>query len=110
MLEEDYHSDRFKTGKKGVSREIREDLAVLPEIKKRGHMRQMRLNLILPEVDPEKITTIEKCVDKKCSGTHFKIRQSVKKAVRDSKYAQVNALRYECMKCRRTIQVYPQGV
>lgn len=70
----------------------------------------MRLNLILPVVNPDKITKPEKCPYQKCGGKHFKIRQEVKKAVRDSKYAEVRALRYECMKCRRTFRVYPQGV
>ena len=70
----------------------------------------MRLNLILPVVDPEQIAKPEKCPHKKCSGKHFKMRQEVKKAVRDSKYAEVRALRYGCLKCQGTFRVYPQGV
>jgi len=73
-------------------------------------MNNMRLNLILPVVNPEQMTKPEKCPYKKCGGKHFKIRQEVKKAVRDSKYEEVRALRCECMKCRRTFRVYPQGV
>jgi transposase-like protein len=70
----------------------------------------MRLNLILPVVNPDQIVGPEKCVYKKCAGKHFKVRQEVKKAVRDSKYEEVRALRYECLKCRRTFRIYPQGV
>jgi transposase-like protein len=70
----------------------------------------MRLNLILPVVNPEKITKPEKCPHQKCGGKHFKVHQEVKKAIRDSKYTEVSALRYECLKCRRTFRVYPQGV
>ena len=73
-------------------------------------MNPMRLNLILPAVDPEKITKPDKCPYGRCNGKHFKVRQEVKKAVRDSKYAEVCAIRYECMKCKRTFRVYPQGV
>jgi transposase-like protein len=73
-------------------------------------MNKMRLNLILPVVDPEKIIRPEQCPDPKCHGQYFQIHQAVKKAVRDSQYSQVQALRYTCLKCRRTFRVYPQGV
>jgi len=70
----------------------------------------MRLNLILPVVDPQKIIKPEKCPFKNCKGKHFKKRQDVDKTIRDSQYGKVRALRYECLKCRRTFRVYPQGV
>jgi transposase-like protein len=70
----------------------------------------MRLKLILPVVKPEQIRKPEKCIDPKCGGKHFKVHQAVKKAIRDSKYSEVGALRYECLKCRRTFRVYPTGV
>jgi hypothetical protein len=73
-------------------------------------MDNMRLNLILPAVNPEQIDQPKKCAHKKCSGKHFKVWQEVKKAIRDSQYEEVRALRYECLKCRRTFRVYPQGV
>jgi transposase-like protein len=73
-------------------------------------MNSMRLNLILPVVDPKRMVQPEKCPYEKCSGEHFKKRQEVKKAIRDSEYQEMRALRYECMKCRRTFRVYPQGV
>jgi len=70
----------------------------------------MRLNLILPVVDPQKFIKPEKCPFKNCKGKHFKKRQDVDKTIRDSQYGKVRALRYECLKCRRTFRVYPQGV
>ncbi len=73
-------------------------------------MDNMRLKLILPVVDPKKITKPEKCFYAECGGEYFKMRQEVKKSIRDSKYGEVQARRYECMKCGRTFRVYPQGV
>ena len=70
----------------------------------------MRLNLILPVVEPDKFSEPEKCPNENCRSKHFKVRQTVKKAIRDSKHEEVRALRYECLKCHRTFRVYPQGV
>jgi transposase-like protein len=56
------------------------------------------------------MTRPEQCPDPKCCGQYFQIHQAVKKAVRDSQYSEVQALRYTCLKCRRTFRVYPQGV
>jgi transposase-like protein len=38
------------------------------------------------------------------------MRQKVTKVIRDSKYEEVQAQRYECLRCSRTFRVYPQGV
>lgn len=73
-------------------------------------MDNMRLKLILPVVNPDQIRKPEQCNDPQCKGKHFKVHQAVKKPVRDSKYSEVGALRYECLKCRRTFRVYPTGV
>lgn len=73
-------------------------------------MDDMRLNLILPKVLPEQIARPEKCPNEKCKGKHFKVHQEVKKSIRDSQYEEVIAIRYECLKCKRTFRVYPQGV
>lgn len=70
----------------------------------------MRLNLILPVVDPEKWKKAEHCPFQSCNGKHFKIHQEVDKAVRDSQYTQVRARRYRCLKCGRTFRIYPQGI
>lgn len=73
-------------------------------------MDKMRLNLILPEVNPEQFKMVTECSNPNCGGKHFKIHQEVDKAVRDSKYKRVRALRYRCLKCGHTFRVYPQGI
>ena len=70
----------------------------------------MRLNLILPAVNPSKYKIVEQCPYPNCGGKHFKRHQEVDKAIRDSKYCQVRAIRNRCLKCGRTFRVYPQGV
>jgi len=70
----------------------------------------MRLNLILPVVNPEQIANPDTCPYSGCGGKHFKRHQAVKKALRDSHYQEVCAVRWSCLKCRRTFRVYPQGV
>jgi transposase-like protein len=99
-----------KLVKKGYKGEIREDFTIFPEIQDPRHMEPMRLNLILPVVDPEEFKAVEECPYPKCGGKHFKCHQEVAKAVRDSKYEQVQAMRYRCLKCQRTFRVYPQGI
>ena len=70
----------------------------------------MRLQMILPKVEPEKIVPPVVCPYKDCQGTHFRLHQDVAKPVRDTVYEQVTAHRYECLRCRRTFRVYPAGV
>ena len=70
----------------------------------------MRLHLILPRVEPEKIIPPTTCAYAGCSGRHLRLHQPVVKPVRDTHYAQVPARRYECLRCRRTFRVYPPGV
>lgn len=69
----------------------------------------MRLKLILPVVDVERYEKPEEC-PYGCGGQEFWLRQVVRKAVRDSSYREVVARRYECLDCRRSFRVYPQGV
>ena len=69
----------------------------------------MRLKLILPVVDVETYEKLEECPHG-CGGQEFWLRQGVRKAVRDSTYSEVVARRYECLQCRRTFRVYPQGI
>jgi transposase-like protein len=73
-------------------------------------MDKMRLKLILPVVNPSEYKNVEGCPNPKCGGRHFKLHQEVDKAVRDSQYERVRALRYRCLKCGRTFRIYPQGV
>ena len=78
--------------------------------KKKQWSNYMRLSLILPVVEPEGYLEPEHCVDPKCKGKYFHLRQEVQKNVRDAQYKQVVARRYECLRCHRTFRVYPRGV
>ncbi len=70
----------------------------------------MRLHLLLPTVKPEQITEPTRCPLPNCGGKRFRLHQPVTKVVRDTQYQQVQAHRYQCLKCRHTFRVYPQGV
>ena len=70
----------------------------------------MRLQMLLPKVEPEHLSPPTKCPNDRCPGTHFRKRQEVGKAVRDTRYEHVRAWRYECLRCHRTFRVYPVGV
>jgi hypothetical protein len=70
----------------------------------------MRLHLILPRVEPEEIKPPSVCPFEDCDGTHFQFLQAVEKPLRDTKYSQVVAHRYQCLRCLRTHRVYPKGV
>jgi hypothetical protein len=69
----------------------------------------MRLQLILPRVDPTTLKTPCVCPHKGCRGRYFRPRQQVIKRLRDTLYKEVKAYRYECLRCGRTFRVYPQG-
>lgn len=70
----------------------------------------MRLHLLLPKVNPEKIIAPSKCSYAGCSGRKFRLHQPVNKALRDTVYQHVEVYRYQCLKCGRTFRVYPEGV
>jgi transposase-like protein len=70
----------------------------------------MRLHLILPQVTPDEYQVPEQCPYEGCDGKYFRHHQTVKKSLRDTTYTEVTAHRYECLKCKRTFRVYPQGV
>lgn len=69
----------------------------------------MRLKLILPVVEAKKYIQPEEC-PYGCGGREFFLRQEVKKQVCDTTHHEVKARRYECLSCRRTFRVYPQGI
>jgi hypothetical protein len=69
----------------------------------------MRLKLILPVVDVKQYEKPEEC-PYACGGKEFWLRQAVRKPVRDNTHSEVIARRYECLHCRRTFRVYPQGI
>jgi hypothetical protein len=70
----------------------------------------MRLQLILPRVEPADIDVPSVCPYEDCQGRHFRHHQQVDKAVKDTHYDSVSAERYECLRCQRTFRVYPSGV
>lgn len=70
----------------------------------------MRLHLILPRVEPDEIKPPSECPYEGCDGTHFQFIQEVEKPLRDTRYPQVVARRYQCLRCFRTHRVYPRGV
>jgi hypothetical protein len=70
----------------------------------------MRLFLILSDFEPTEITPPSICYYKGCGGKRFRFHQVVGKPLRDSQGLQVNAHRYECLRCGRTFRVYPKGV
>ncbi len=70
----------------------------------------MRLQLILPVVDPTLFQEPSVCPYKGCRGKHFEQHQEVVKPLKDTKYEAVSARRYRCLRCRQTFRVYPQGV
>jgi transposase-like protein len=70
----------------------------------------MRLNLILPKVEPGEFEIPKKCHRKGCSGKRFIPRQEVSKKIVDAQHPKVTAWRYECAKCGYVFRVYPKGV
>jgi hypothetical protein len=70
----------------------------------------MRLQLILPRVEPTEIALPPICPYDDCEGKHFEFHQKVDKAIRDTVYDDVIAYRYECLCCKCTFRVYPRGV
>jgi hypothetical protein len=69
----------------------------------------MRLRIILPKVNPDVITAPTRCAYTGCRGRKFVLRQAVTKSLRDTVYHEVQVHRYQCLKCKRTFRVYPQG-
>lgn len=70
----------------------------------------MRLQLILPRVEPDEIEPPSECPSEDCDGTCFQLWQKVEKPLRDTQYTKVVVHRYQCLRCFRTHRVYPKGV
>ena len=70
----------------------------------------MRLQLLLPKVEPKEISEPVKCEYEGCGSKEVQMHQKVQKALRDTKYQQVEVYRCRCLKCGRTFRVYPKGV
>lgn len=70
----------------------------------------MRLNLILPKVEPTVFEFPKKCPQKGCRGMRYIPRQEVSKKIVDAQHPEVRAWRCECKKCGHVFRVYPKGV
>ena len=70
----------------------------------------MHLQLLFPKVNPSKRPVPTTCTFSDCSGKRFRFHQPVAKSLRDTIHQQVEAHRYQCLKCGRTFRVYPEGV
>src|SRR5260370_4978826 len=69
----------------------------------------MRLRIVLPKVNPEAIMVPTQCAYAGCGGRKFHRRQEVAKPLRDTVYHEVQVHRYQCLRCKRTFRVYPEG-
>ena len=70
----------------------------------------MRLNLILPKVEPTQFEFPKKCPQKGCRGMRYIPRQEVSKKIVDAQHPEVTAWRCECLQCGHVFRVYPKGV
>ena len=70
----------------------------------------MRLQLLLPKVEPKEISEPTACVHAGCGSKRVQMHQTVEKALRDTMHRQVEVHRYRCLECGRTFRVYPKGV
>jgi len=70
----------------------------------------MRLIVYLPQVKPETVVMPAACPH--CGGQVFKEhgQKGHAKALRDLRYAQVQSQRIKCLRCQRTLRIYPVGV
>jgi transposase-like protein len=69
----------------------------------------MRLRIVLPNVNPKAIAVPSTCPYARCGGRKFHVRQEVAKPLRDTVYQEVQVPRYQCLRCKRTFRVYPEG-
>src|SRR5258708_32368554 len=69
----------------------------------------MRLRILLPKGTPEAITVPPHCAYAGCGGRAVHVRQEGSKPLRDTVYHEVQVPRYQCLKCKRTFRVYPEG-
>jgi transposase-like protein len=70
----------------------------------------MRLQVLLPKVDPKEISIPLECVYAGCGSKQVQKHQPVEKALRDTMHSHVEVHRYRCLTCGRTFRVYPKGV
>jgi len=72
----------------------------------------MRIQVRLPNIQPDAFEVPEQCPYEGCSDDSFKPHgiKGEAKAVRDTDHDEVKAHRYRCTTCGRTFRVYPTGV
>jgi hypothetical protein len=70
----------------------------------------MRLQLILPHIEPIVITLPIVCPYEDCEGAHFDHHQKVIKPLKDTVCDAVTDHRHKCLRCGWAFRVYPQGV
>jgi len=71
----------------------------------------MRLRVRIPTVEPTLYQMPTECSYEGCHGTVFKMHQEgCPKPLRDPQHERVEAKRYRCLRCGRTLRVYPKGV
>ncbi len=69
----------------------------------------MRLRILLPKVKPEAITIPPNVPMLVVEGRSFTCESLVSKPLRDTVYQAVQVPRYQCLRCKRTFRVYPEG-
>ncbi len=70
----------------------------------------MRLLFRLPPVKPDAFQAPGSALIQDVKGRHFQRVQEVPQPLRDTRYQEVKAQRYRCLRCGRTFRVYPTGV
>ncbi len=63
----------------------------------------MKLHLLLPRVEPETLVEPTTCPYAGCDGKRLRWHQDVPKAIGDTKYEQVLAQRYQCLRVQTNV-------
>jgi hypothetical protein len=69
----------------------------------------MRLELRLSRVEPTEFKVPLLCPLQGCQGRHFRHHQEADKPVKDTKYEDVSAQPYECLRCKRSFRCVSKG-
>lgn len=70
----------------------------------------MRIDCILPALEPTHEEPTLVCPTPGCTSTTFRLHQRVVKPLNDLEYSTLEVLRYRCVACGCTFRVYPRGV